>query len=323
MYKEKTMLFLYSETPIHPGAGMGTGYIDLPIQRESFSDFPVIRASSLKGSLRDYFESFPDPNDADYGGKVLETFGPSPGPGASEYAGALGVGEAKLLLFPIRSLYGVFAYLTCPLILQRFKRDLTLAGHTENISIPEVEEDKAIIVYSEDNNSIGNIISKNGRAVFNEFSFQTQEEEEDINDVASYIKKCIFPEREAGNDEYMELKKQFYSRFAIVSDSVFKDLSSMATEVITRNRIDDNTGVVAEAGGLWVEELLPSETVFYSVLLSANPFRANSILNEAALVIKFFKDSLNNRRFQIGGDHSIGRGIVSAHFLPEEVKNDK
>lgn len=312
MYKEKTMMFLYTETPVHPGAGSGTGYIDMPVQRERFTNLLVMQSSGLKGSMRDYFEGqVPKPAN-----EILEAFGPEPGPGASDYAGALGIGEAKLLLFPVRSLYGVFAYITCPLILQRFKRDFELVGLSTvswptGITIPEPDEENILVISAKDKDKT--IIAqgtdeKDRKSVFDEFAFKAQGDE-NTRKIAEFIRDHIFPTV----GEYATWKNQFSKRFAIVADNVFKDFARMATEVVTRNRIDDETGVVVE-GGLWTEEFLPSETVFYSVLLSTNPFKKNPTLTDASAIINFVK-RLDNKRFQIGGDQSIGRGIVMAHFL--------
>lgn len=313
MYKEKTMMFLYTETPVHPGAGSGTGYIDMPVQRERFTDLPVMQSSGLKGSMRDYFEGqVPKPVN-----EILEAFGPEPGPGASDYAGALGIGEAKLLLFPVRSLYGVFAYITCPLILQRFKRDFELVGSSKvtwptGITIPEPEQESILVISARDEDRT--IIAqrtgdKDMKMVFDEFAFKAQGNENTRN-IAEFIRDHIFPTV----GEYATWKNQFPNRCAIVADNVFKDFARMATEVVTRNRIDDKTGVVVD-GGLWTEEFLSSETVFYSVLLSTNPFKETPTLKDASAVINFVRDGLDNKRFQIGGDQSIGRGIVMVHFL--------
>jgi CRISPR-associated protein Cmr4 len=39
------MLGLLAETPIHPGSGQDNGAIDLPVQRERTTDYPVIPGS--------------------------------------------------------------------------------------------------------------------------------------------------------------------------------------------------------------------------------------------------------------------------------------
>jgi len=41
----------------------------------------------------------------------------------ASHAGCVQIIEAKLLAFPVRSLAGCFAWLTCPAVLRRFQRD--------------------------------------------------------------------------------------------------------------------------------------------------------------------------------------------------------
>ena len=47
------MLGLLAETSVHPGSGRGVGVVDLPVARETATDYPVLVGSSLKGALRD------------------------------------------------------------------------------------------------------------------------------------------------------------------------------------------------------------------------------------------------------------------------------
>src|SRR5439155_954829 len=47
---------------------------------------------------------------------------------ADEFGGALSVADARLLLFPMRSLKGTFAWLSCPFALKRLKRDVEDSG---------------------------------------------------------------------------------------------------------------------------------------------------------------------------------------------------
>ena len=53
MFKEQGILFLYTETPLHAGSGTSVGTVDLPIQRERHTDYPLIQGSGIKGGLRD------------------------------------------------------------------------------------------------------------------------------------------------------------------------------------------------------------------------------------------------------------------------------
>jgi CRISPR-associated protein Cmr4 len=117
MITETTMLYLYVETPLHAGTGSGLSSIDLPIQRERTTQYPMIQGSSIKGKLRAVGE--------DAGLPVDILFGPPAESGrGSEHAGALIAGDARILLFPVRSLNGVFAYTTSYDVLSRFRRDI-------------------------------------------------------------------------------------------------------------------------------------------------------------------------------------------------------
>ena len=90
---------LLAETPIHPGSGQDTGFVDLPVARESATDYPVIVGSSLKGALRDRArqENLDD---------IEKIFG------KHDNAGQLLVGDARLLLLPIRSLTRSYCWVT-------------------------------------------------------------------------------------------------------------------------------------------------------------------------------------------------------------------
>src|SRR5581483_9391137 len=122
MFEATALLFIYVETPLHPGSTRGLGAVDLPIQRERTTGYPIVQSSSLKGRLR-----------AEAGSRltteeVEAVFGPET-ERAGDHAGALSTGDARLLLFPVRSLAGVSAWTTSVDLLARFRRVATLAGH--------------------------------------------------------------------------------------------------------------------------------------------------------------------------------------------------
>ena len=52
----KEVLFIYTLTPLHVGVGSTPEVVDLPIQREKHTGFPVIFGSSLKGAIRSNFD---------------------------------------------------------------------------------------------------------------------------------------------------------------------------------------------------------------------------------------------------------------------------
>ena len=61
------------------------------------------------------------------GTDVFAAFGPETAD-ADKYAGALSLTDARILAFPVRSLCGVFAWVTCRAVLDRLNRDLNLTG---------------------------------------------------------------------------------------------------------------------------------------------------------------------------------------------------
>lgn len=97
----KRILCLLTRTPLHVGAGASIGAIDQPIVRERHTGFPIIPASSLKGTFSDEW------NERNASGKLNRSddgnwlFGVGADTDAS--AGAIQLAEARLLAFPIRS----------------------------------------------------------------------------------------------------------------------------------------------------------------------------------------------------------------------------
>lgn len=118
---------LYAVSQLHAGIGSDTGVVDLPIQRERSTGYPVIRG--VKGAFRHQIDLDKE--------KIDLIFGPET---SADRAGAISFSEARILLFPVRGLKVPFYYVTCPEVLKRFKRDANL----ENMTIPEVEKGKAL-----------------------------------------------------------------------------------------------------------------------------------------------------------------------------------
>jgi len=129
----KSMIIgMLAETPIHPGAGRSAGFVDLPVARESTTDYPVIVGSSLKGALRDRArEKWPDVSGddgkTDLSPQVANAFG------KQDDAGNLIVSDARLLLLPVRSLTGQYKWVTCPYLLERLDRDFKRSGLEEKV----------------------------------------------------------------------------------------------------------------------------------------------------------------------------------------------
>jgi CRISPR-associated protein Cmr4 len=125
------------------------------------------------------------------------------------------------------------------------------------------------------------------KAVFQDYAFKA-EPETSTQTIAEFIRDYCFPTA----SEYVTWKMDFPGRFAIVPDDVFRDFTRTATEVISRNRLDDNTRTVVE-GALWIEEHLPAETVLYCPVLAADPLtntlKRDKALQDAQGVLSFLR----------------------------------
>lgn len=361
MYKLAEPLFLKVETPLHAGSGAMLGVVDLPIQRERHTGFPKIEGSSLKGSLREAFEEYKSVTNQVSCKKLTETFtglqenkkweivksdgstmikrvkskeltvydqtlwlafGPEDDSDNETHAGALGFTDARLLLFPVKSMKGVFAYITCPAALKRLQDDLQLCANTgmtfqnfESFKKKCDEVDKAFA----GNATIGQCVPTKDSAlkvkgsndefvILEEYSFKTKPQV-DSGDLVNFLDQLI------GNK--LQGVKTLKTNLVILHDDDFRDFVSLATEVITRIKINNETGTVAK-GQLFTEEYLPSESLLYSVVLATSIFQPDDkkgLFNvttpesEEQRVMTFFKKGLPSV-FQLGGNATIGKGLI-------------
>jgi CRISPR-associated protein Cmr4 len=306
MYQLSHPLFLTCETPLHAGSGDSLSIVDLPIQRERHTSFPKIEASSLKGALRESFEEKLKKDDY----LLKKAFGPDETGSEAGHAGALGFTDARLLLFPVKSMKGVFVWITCRKILHRFSSDLQQSGQLELDRIPIVEDGFALPL------NASNQLDFGGHFVLEEYTFQKHPDHTSIQlngqDLAGWLADHLF---DAGS--YWHSKAQ--TDILLLSDNDFKDFVNLSTEVITRTKIDSDTGTVA-SGALFTEEYLPAESVMYSLVLASPEFISASEKGKkerpekADGIMDFFKEHLSPV-FQLGGNATLGKGLLRTKLV--------
>ncbi|MTI60233.1 MAG: type III-B CRISPR module RAMP protein Cmr4 [Firmicutes bacterium] len=208
----------------------------------------------------------------------------------------MGFSDAKLLFYPIKSIHNLFSYVSCPYLINRFIEDLQMIikdGSEEKNNLQSNNKEGINL----DLNNLSKIDPNSiveGKAIFTD-----EEKDELILDVFSFTNKK--------NHEYDELLEFLHNEFklhrdlVILSDEDFIELISLNREIVTRNRIGDD-GITKE-GGLFTEEYLPAESILYTLLL------VNGIINDTQNLIKKYKSDFP-RILQIGGDSTIGKGIV-------------
>lgn len=304
------MLYLHAITPIHTGTGQSVGTIDLPVARETVTNWPVLPGSGIKGELRDACR------DAGTVNAILkEVFGPDAGAGeqASEHAGGVWFPDAHLLCLPVRSLKGSFAWVTCPLALERWQRDHLAAGLPFPLSVPTVAPpgDGPVPILLGATGAANLAI---GTTVYLEDLDLTVDpgQATAVDAIAGRISGACFPDP--------AWQTRFHGHFGVVPDDVFGFLAVTATEVAARVRIDQERKTVAD-GQLWYEEAVPAEAIFAAPLLAApQGKRRMAAINgtaadqgEAAL-FQVIADAVKSP-IQLGGKASVGRGLAWARLV--------
>lgn len=303
MFKQAKVMFIYTESSLHCGSGTSLGVIDLPIQREKYTDYPVCQASGVKGVVREWFEV----NKKNEGENIKYTFGPDFNRGDGDaHAGAATFTDGRLLLFPVRSLNGVFAYTTSRLALSRLRRDLEMAGVKVDWNVPDNYEDKILGVQG------SRIADGNNKVVLEEYAFDFKPDE-NIKTIAEWLADNTIPK----GDEYGFWKSKLKTDLLLLPDNAFRDFVKQSTEVQARIRINNETKTV-DKGALFYEEALPCDSLLYSVVLAHDPAcdaekRPDKLKNQTDVMT--FLAEINSNRLQFGGDATIGRGIVNVNFL--------
>jgi len=294
----------YALSPLHAGSGQAIGAVDLPIQRERHTGWPHVQASGVKGAFRDWFYRYYLANGAKCPDKDVQAeqltekiFGRAEsGEESGGQAGAISVSDARLLAFPVRSNVAPFVWVTCPGILTRLNRDLKLClikNGGNNISLELKDK------YPKDANGYitlaGNI---DGNVV--------------LEDLA------VSPEPASG-DYIKELQGLFANmapqidKLLLISDQNFNFLVQTATEIQPQIRIDIETGT-AQDGSLRYQELLPSDSVLYSLVFFAKERIAEG--GKASEVIRGLVIDAVSTHIQMGGDMTLGRGLMEVRWLP-------
>lgn len=260
------MLGFLAETPVHPGSGRGLGVVDLPVAREASTCYPVIVGSSLKGALRDKARTM----DVD----VEVRFG------NPDSAGDLMVSDARLLLLPVRSLTTSFRWVTCPHLIERYRRDLRRAGLTAS---REVLENALREVQEVECGSA--IAAGEGELFLEERQFTV--EKMPAGGIVAAIKPLLLHE---------ETKKRLGEQIAVLHDDDFAWFARYGLAIQARNKLTDGS---KKSEDLWYEETLPSETVMYALIVARQDDGISSL-------VSLFPNT--DPYLQVGGNETVGHG---------------
>ena len=237
-------------------------------------------------------------NGADSCPKVLAAFGPPTG-SASDHAGAVALSDARILAFPVRSLRGVFAWVTCRGVLVRLARDLAIVGRRAALTIPNPRPNVAACPAGSP------LVTGSRKMILEEFEFSCK----DLNsDVPEWVARRAVADQDT--------RERIRQHLVVLHDDDFTHFVQHATEVAARIGLDYETKTV-RSGALFYEEYVPAETLFYSLVLCRRSYSEQHRASGAE-ILEWLR-SQQIRHLQIGGGATIGKGICRVQFAPAKA----
>jgi len=201
-----------------------------------------------------------------------------------------------LLLFPVRSVAGVFAYAPSADALARFRRTAQLAGLdvTGLLELTAPDKQSALV------NPKSPLMVETD-VVLEEFSF-TVVENDTVGKVGAWLADHTLPK-----EGYTYWKEALKTKLCVLHEDAFRDFALYATEVQTHIKLDPVKKTV-ETGALFTSEHLPIDSLLYAPLM-ATPSRKEGVdLSAEQVLAKFIE--LNLSHVQLGGDETTGQGWV-------------
>lgn len=301
MFDAAECMFLYLESSLRVGDGAGQTEIDLPIQRESATNYPLVPASSLKGVLRARARSQQAP------AELFALLGSEPESDAV-LPSCVVISDSVPLLFPVRSLTGLFAWVTSIETLSRFVRDLTVYG-VKNLKpppLPTLEPAAAGVALE------APVLGTGKTLVLEELSFPVRELAE-VAALGAWLAENAFPDEPV----FQYWRQRAAGGVVVLPEGAYRHFVTHGTQVTPRIRIDPRTGTAAE-GSLWSEEFLPPETLLYAMAGANLPAEPPSYLKKGSDLIDWVR-GLVPGHLQVGSGRTLGHGIVRVRWTGKKT----
>lgn len=332
MFDNASIAIMYAVTPCHAGSGSALGVVDLPIQRERHTNWPMIQASGVKGAFRANFDRFAQNNlksetigegqRKDFELLTQRIFGTDSYSyhdekdlaekgkpkkvlvnGGDSFAGSCSISDAKILAYPMRSNVSPFVWITCPAVLKRLARDLEIADKA--VFNPSFFKDAV----EGDNNAV---------ALIGKGNFKSDKKDEKTSVLLEDFEVTV---NDTSILEFDKIKEYFKDaeRLLLVSDDVFNYGVTDCTQIMAQIKIKSETGTTEE-GSLRYQEELPSDTIMYTVihwgdsknLIEGKDEQETDIMKKklkAETIRTFITEKVIKNHIQIAGDETCGRGI--------------
>jgi len=298
MYTNKAYI-IKTKTNLHAGSGdTNFGIVDKEVQRDTVTNLPVINSSSFKGAVRDHFSDLlSSQNDLPLGSDFVKPFVFNTIFGDEQKN--LDAEDAKT--YSKLPKQGLVKFIDAKLLFLPLRSNKKPFFHVT--SLATLQEAKSFL------ESFG--ISLELDAIQTDKSVVIGTEGATVEDV----------ECQPLQADFSKIKKLFgIENLAIFNDEDFNEAVSNLP-VIVRNKIATNED---KNGNLWYEEVVPRESIFYTVLCYYNNLddstkdqRGRSDKNKFDMAYRLFEEKLLKDSIQIGANASIGYGITNFSKLGE------
>ena len=282
------LIYFYAESHVHAGASNAEEDIDLPIQREAHSRYPVIYGQSLKGALRHAAGAwFTDD-------ELERCFGSAPAPGGTTTPGLISVGDAQLVAMPVPTLRRTFVWVTSTIALGRLARKYRALELPFDLPVPK-NPDQA--------HAPAEVWT--GEQVLGPISMQVKESgSTGISEWADRIGADALPDEEP----FTHVREKLSEDLILVPGDGMSVLVEESTEISVRVQLDKNKTV---AEGPFHSEYLPTESLLAATVTLHEGLEDAVVDNVKELLGGPGGTALH----QVGGDESIGKGLLWTHVV--------
>jgi CRISPR-associated protein Cmr4 len=287
------VLYLYAESPVHAGAADSVDVLDLPIQREAATGYPVIWGQSLKGALRQAADDAG--SEAGWDQRRIERVFGSPVERPDEEGGTtpgtLAVGDAQLVAMPVPTLRRTFAWLTSEVALSRLARKYKIL-HRDAPELPAVAIDAGAAASGE--------WAQAGREVLGPCLIPLQEDPKLARWAGLIADDALQPD-----EVFRPFAGKLRNDLLLLGSEIMPVLLRECTEQAVRVQLSSAKTV---ENGPFYSEYLPTETIMAASLTLRGA--GDTPDHRDAL-----RGLLDGELLQVGGDETLGKGLMWGRLL--------
>lgn len=287
------LLYLYAESPVHAGAANSLEVLDLPIQREAVTGYPVIWGQSLKGALRQAAV------DASWDAATIASVFGSPvaagGDGEESRPGNVTIGDAQLVAMPVPTLRRTFAWITSEIALGRLARKYRTIAYGD-LDVPSVAPDQAVALDDVWAGRRGEVL---GPCV-------VQINHQAAGPFAEWSQRIAEDALPSG-PMFAPFTAKLRQDLLLLGSDLVRTLLRECTEQTVRVQLETDRKKVKE--GPFYSEYLPVETILAASLTQRQTGRDPDEVEVEAMDLE---QLLDGALLQIGGDETLGKGLMWA-----------